>query len=71
MIGVSLGWTGSDYERQAQHQQKDIPAHANQIQRRRKSYDTPDRDALALYGQLKVGRGYCAFVSNVSTSDRG
>ena len=29
---------------------------SNQIQRDRKSYDTPDRDALALYGQLK-GRG--------------
>jgi hypothetical protein len=43
----------------------------NQIQRGRKSYDTPDRDALALYGQLKVGASYCAFVSNVSTSDRG
>jgi hypothetical protein len=41
MIGVSLGWTGSDNERQAEHQQKDIPAHANQIQRGRKSYDTP------------------------------
>jgi hypothetical protein len=26
----------------------------NQIQRGRKSYDTPDRDALALYGQVKV-----------------
>ena len=43
----------------------------NQIQPSRKSYDTPDRDALALYGQLKVGASYCAFVSNVGTSDRG
>jgi hypothetical protein len=39
VLEVSLRWTGSDYARQAQHQQKDIPAHANQIQRSRKSYD--------------------------------
>jgi hypothetical protein len=39
VIEVSLRRTGSDYAGEAQHQQKDIPAHANQIQRSRKSYD--------------------------------
>jgi len=62
VIEVSLRWTGSDYARQAQHQQKDIPAHANQIQRGRKSYDPPDRDALALSEKLRSGE---VIVSNV------
>lgn len=64
VIEVSLRWTGSDYKRQAQHQQKDIPAHANQIQRGRKSYDPPYSDAFALSEKLKVG-AYCALVSYV------
>jgi hypothetical protein len=55
VIEVSLRRTGSDYARQAQHQQKDIPAHANQIHRGRKSYDPPDRDALALSEKLRSG----------------
>jgi hypothetical protein len=55
MIVVSLRWTGRDHARQARHQQKDIPAHANQIQRGRKSYDPPDSDALALSEKLRSG----------------
>jgi hypothetical protein len=41
VIEVSLRWTGSDYARQAQHQQKEIPAHANQIRGGRRSYRSP------------------------------
>src|SRR5258707_8577488 len=70
VIEVSLRWTGSDYARQAKHQQKDIPAHANQIQRSRKSYDplTATRSPLR---KAKVGAMLLCFVSNLNTSDRG
>jgi hypothetical protein len=54
VIEVSLRWTGSDYAGQAQHQQKDIPAHANQIQRSRKSYDTPGQRRARPLRKAKV-----------------
>ena len=43
----------------------------NQILRGRKSYDNPDRGALALYVQRKVGASYSALISNVRSRTEG